>query len=191
MTGAAPHRKYTLEEFVELEQYSNVRHEFFAGQIYAMAGGTPEHGTYCANVIALLAGHLQAMPCRVMTSDVRIRVAETGLSTYPDVSVVYGSADRDERDVNAITNPVVLVEVLSPGTEEYDRGEKLEHYKRIPSLREVLFVAHDARRLEVHRRRPDGSWSVADSAATDAVRLDALGCDVPVAAVYRDPLATG
>ncbi len=188
---AAPHRKYTLEEFVELEQYSNVRHEFFAGQIYAMAGGTPEHGTYCANVIALLSSQLQSMPCRVMTSDVRIRVGETGLSTYPDVSVVCGSAERDRRDANAITNPVVLVEVLSPSTEEYDRGEKLEHYKRMPSLREVLFVAHDTRRLEVHRRHPDGSWSVTDSASLEAVRLESIDCDVPVAAVYRDPLATG
>ncbi len=191
MTAATPHRKYTLEEFVELEQYSNVRHEYLAGQIYAMAGGTPEHGTYCANVIALLAAQLESMPCRVMTSDVRIRVAETGLCTYPDVSVVCGSADRDDRDANAVANPVVLVEVLSPSTEEYDRGEKLDHYKRIPSLREVLFVAHDARRLEVHRREPDGSWSVADSTSIEAVRLDSIGCEVRVAAVYRDPFATG
>lgn len=86
---------------------------------------------------------------------------------------------------------MVLVEVLRPSTEEYDRGEKLEHDKRIPSLREVLLVAHDARRLEIHRREPDGSWSVTDSTSVEAVRLDSIGCDVPVAAVYRDPLATG
>lgn len=191
MTSGAAHRNYSIREYVLLEQYSNVRHEFHDGQIYAMAGGTPEHGLYAANVIGLLAGALRGQPCRVQTSDVRVRVVATGLDTYPDVSVVCSHVERDTEDPNAITNPIVLVEVLSPGTEEYDRGEKLEHYKRITSLQEVLFVAHDGRRLERVRREASGSWSVTRAESGGSIKLDAIGCELAVDAVYRDPLAGG
>jgi Uma2 family endonuclease len=181
-------RRYSIREYVRLEEYSNVRHEFADGQIYAMAGGTPEHGLYAANVIGLLTAALQGKPCRIQTSDVRIRVVATGLDTYPDVSVVCSRAERDPEDQDAITNPIVLVEVLSPSTEEYDRGEKLEHYKQIPSLQEVVFVAHDARCLERVRREATGEWS-SIRVESGSVRLEAIGCDLPVDVVYRDPLA--
>jgi Uma2 family endonuclease len=118
MSSGPAHRKYSIREFLQLEGYSNVRHEYLDGQIYAMAGGTPEHGTYAANVIGLLTAALRDRPCRVQTSDVRIRVVATGLDTYPDVSVVCGQAERDKEDPDAIVNPIVLVEVLSPSTEE-------------------------------------------------------------------------
>jgi len=166
-----------------------VRHEFLAGQIYAMAGGTPEHGTYAANLIGILTAHLADRPCRVQTSDVRIRVRATGLDTYPDASVVGGSAERDAGDPNAITNPVVLVEVLSASTEEYDRGEKLEHYQRIESLREVVFVAHDQRRIDVVRRAAGGSWQTVSGTSGESLMLDSIGCSIAVDAVYRNPFA--
>lgn len=189
MATSAAHRKYTVVEYVQLEGYANVRHEWADGQIYAMAGGTPEHGTYSANVIGLLAAALAGRRCRVQTSDVRIRVQATGLVTYPDASVVCGHADRDTEDALAIVNPTVLVEVLSPSTEDYDRGEKLEHYKRIPSLREVVFVAHDAKRVDVVRRLEDGSWVASSASAGEEARLESLDVALPVDAVFRDPLA--
>ena len=191
VTSGAAHRRYSIREYVRLEEYSNVRHEFVDGQIYAMAGGTPEHGLYAANVIGLLVAELQGKPCRVQTSDVRIRVVVTGLDTYPDVSVVCSHAEHDTEDQDAITNPIVLVEVLSPSTEEYDRGEKLEHYKQIASLQEVLFVAHDGCRLERVRREATGEWSSTRAESGGSVRLEAIGCDLPVDLVYRDPLAGG
>ena len=181
------HRKYTLEEYVRLEEYANVRHEFLDGQIYAMAGGTPEHGTYAANVIGLLTSQLVGKPCRVQTSDVRIRVKATGLDTYPDASVVCGHAERDSNDPNAIVNPVVLVEVLSPSTEEYDQGEKLEHYQRVESLREVVFVQHREQRVDVVRRQQDGSWLTTSGTSGDTLELESLGCSLSVDSVYRDP----
>jgi Uma2 family endonuclease len=183
----AAHRQYTIQEFVRLEEYSNVRHEYLAGQIYAMAGGTPEHGTWAANVIGLLTAQLRGRSCRVQTSDVRIRVRATGLDTYPDVSVVCGHAERDAEDPDAIVNPTVLVEILSPSTEEYDRGEKFEHYRRIPSLREVVLVAHDGPRVEVFRAG-EGDWISISAERGQTVRLESLGCDLPVDEVYRDPL---
>lgn len=189
MASSVPHRKYTLEEYLQLERYSNVRHEYLDGQVYAMAGGTPEHGSRAANVIRMLSSQLLSKRCRVHTSDVRIRVQATGLDTYPDVSVVCGRAERDAKDQDAIINPVVLVEVTSPSTEEYDREEKLEHYKKIPALREVVFVAHDALRVDVVRRQEDGGWATLSAGAGGLLSLDSIGCDLQVDEVYRDPLA--
>jgi len=181
-------RTYTLAEYLDLERYSNVRHEFVRGQILAMAGGTPEHGTFAANVIAVLSTQLRDRPCRVQTSDVRIRVQATGLLTYPDVSVVCGRAEVDAEDRDAIVNPVLLVEVTSPSTDAYDRGEKLEQYRRIPALIEVLFVAHDARRLDLARRSEDGAWSTLTAGDGSSLELESVGCPIDVAEVYRDPL---
>lgn len=183
------HRRYTLQDFVALEEYSNVRHEFLRGQIYAMAGGTPEHGLFAANVIGILTAALRGRPCRVHTSDVRIRVSETGLDTYPDVSVVCGHAELDQEDRNAITNPVLLVEVLSPSTAEYDLNEKLDHYKQLGSLREVLFVAHDAERLEVVSR-VGNVWNSRTAGKGERLELLSLGMTIEVDDVFRDPLAT-
>jgi Uma2 family endonuclease len=189
MASVIPHSKYSLEEYVRLERYSNVRHEFLDGQIYAMAGGTPEHGLYAANVIRLLGLQLAGRRCRVHTSDVRIRVQATGLVSYPDVSIVCGQVERDAGDRDAVVNPVVLVEVTSRSTEEYDRGEKLEHYKQVPALRAVVFVAHDALRLDVVRRREDGDWAVVSAVSGGTLHLEAIGCELAVDEVYKDPLA--
>jgi Uma2 family endonuclease len=183
------HQRYTLEEYLQLEAYANVRHEFLAGQIFAMAGGTPEHGTYAANVIGILTSQLGERRCRVQSSDVRIRVRSSGLDTYPDASVVCGHAERDAGDPNAIVNPVVLVEVLSPGTAEYDSGEKLEHYKQIESLREVLLVAHGVRRIDVVRRQANGNWITLSAGSGESLELESIGCTLSVDAVYRDPLS--
>jgi Uma2 family endonuclease len=182
-----PH--YTLEEYILLESMSNVRHEYVDGEIAAMAGGSPEHGGLCANVITALSNLLDGRPCRVFTSDVRVRIRATGLDTYPDVSVVCGVIERDDRDRHALSNPVVLVEVTSPSTEAYDRGQKVEHYKRIPSLREIVIVSHVEPRLDVWQRADDGAWGVYTFGAGSSATLPSIGAALSVDAVYRDPLA--
>jgi Uma2 family endonuclease len=176
---------YTRAEYVSFERSSNVKHEYLDGVIYAMAGGTPEHAAIAANVIASLIAGLRARPFRVYTSDLRIRVAETGLETYPDVTIVPVPAEVDPTDRHVVTNPIVLVEVTSPSTEEYDRGEKLEHYQRIPSLREVVFVAHRERMVEVIRREDEERWSRHVGRPGDVVRLASVGSDLSVDDVYR------
>lgn len=186
MVAISHQRKFTIDDFVSLEAYANVKHEYLAGQIWAMAGGTPEHGTWAANVIGTLAAHLRGKPYRVQTSDVRIRVQATGLDTYPDVSVVCGPALRDDGDRNAIVNPALLFEVTSPGTEDYDRGDKLEHYKAIPSLKEVVLVAHDARRIDVVSRDDGGAWIMRSATAGETLRLASIDCDLAVDDVYLD-----
>jgi Uma2 family endonuclease len=134
MSGAAPHYRHTIVEYVAIEEESSVRHEFANGEILAMAGGTPEHAALAAAVVTLLGGQLRGKSCRVYSSDLRLRVLETGLATYADASVVCGDISRDPNSPTHVTNPAVVVEVLSPSTEHYDRGEKREHYQRIPSL---------------------------------------------------------
>lgn len=187
MATARPYATNTIEDYVRFEEHSNSKHEFYRGQIIAMAGGTPEHGLYATNIARILGDQLVGRPCRVQSSDVRIRV-NAHLDTYPDVSIVCDAAVRDRDDKNAIINPVLLVEVLSPSTEAYDRGEKLEHYKTMSSLREVVLVAHDTRRIDLVTRQDDGSWRTTSAAAGETVAL-ALGIELPVDAVYHDPLA--
>jgi Uma2 family endonuclease len=186
--GRPAHRRYTIGEFVRLEKYSNVRHEFLEGQVYAIASGTPAHGARAGNVVGVLTAQLRGQLCRVQTSDVRIRVKATGLDTYPDASVVCRHEERDAEDRDAIANPILLVEVLSPSTEEYDRGEKLEHYQRLASLQEVVFVAHDEWRVEVVRRR-GADWVSLTARRGESVSLASVGCELPVDEIYRDPLA--
>ena len=180
--------RYSLEEYLILEQMSNVRHEYLDGHIYAMAGGTPEHAGLCANLITLLATALAGRPSRVFTSDMRVRIEATGLDTYPDVSVVCGRIERDAADRNAIVNPIALVEVTSPTTQIYDRGQKLEHYKSLRSLREVLLVSHEERRIEVHRRGGDDRWTAEAFTTGSSARLESLEAELPIDLVYRDPL---
>jgi Uma2 family endonuclease len=156
-----------------------LRLEYLAGEIFAMAGGTPEHGMIAARVIQALGARLPAT-CHVLTSDVRLRIAATGLATFPDVSVVCGELVRAMDDPNAITNPVMLVEVLSPSTEEYDRGEKLRHYQQIPTLEAVLLVSQGEHRVTVVQRT-SGGWETTDH--REELDLSRVG-RVPVAAFY-------
>ena len=184
----APRHRYTYSDYLALEEGANVRHEFFDGEIYAMAGGTPEHAAICANAIASLSAQLRDRGCRVHSSDLRVRVLETGLATYPDASVVCARAELDPANRNTITNPVLIVEVLSPGTAAYDRGEKLAHYKLIPALREVVLVAHDERLIEVWRRDDAGAWTRSEARA-GSIPLRSIDCAFELDEIYRDELA--
>lgn len=183
-----PLHQYSYQEYLNHEEVANTKHEFLNGEIYAMAGGTPEHGAIAMNIGAALVLQLRGKACRVQSSDVRIRVLATGFATYPDLSVVCGHAEFDPASRVTITNPILLVEVLSPGTADYDRGEKLAHYKQIPSVREVVLVAHDDRLLEVWRRSEDNSWSC-EQLRTGVVTLASVDAVLTIDEVYRDELA--
>lgn len=170
---------HTYEEYLAALEVSELRLEYLDGEIFAMAGGSPEHGMIAARVIQALGRSLPER-CRVLTSDVRIRIEETGLSTFPDVSVVCGDLERSPGDRNAVTNPCLVVEVLSPSTEDYDRGEKLRHYQAIPSLRAVLLVAQGEPRVTLVERVADG-WRTTDH--RDELAVPDVG-HLEVAALY-------
>jgi Uma2 family endonuclease len=185
--SAATRPRYTIEQYADVERYANVKHEFCDGQIWATAGGTPEHARMAMAVGAALTAALRGKPCAVYSSDVRVRVAETGLDTYPDVTVVCGGERRDAGDPLALTNPVVLVEVTSDSSEAYDRGDKFDHYKRIEALRQFVVVSHRARRVEVFSRGGDGSFTASSYGPGQRVVLASIGCELEVDEVYRDP----
>jgi Uma2 family endonuclease len=177
---------YTYAQYLALEEHSGVRHEFLDGEIYAMAGGSPDHAGLAAACIGILRSQL-APSCRIFTSDLRLLIAVTGLTTYPDAAVICGPTLRAPEDPLAVTNPVLLVEITSPSTEDYDRGEKLRHYKSLASLREVLFVSHRAPHLTLHHRR-DAEWAVTTAEAGAVLELSSVGGRIAVDELYRDGL---
>lgn len=189
--ATAARQHFSFDEYVDLEEIARVKHEYLAGQVWAMSGGSPAHARLAAAVSAMLTAALVGKPCAAFSSDLRVRASKTGLGTYPDVSVICGQIELDPEDRKGHTaiNPTVLVEVLSPSTEAYDRGEKLAHYQTIATLAEVVLIAHDRPQIEVVRREPDGSWSRHVASAGQSARLESVGAQLPVDEVYRDPLA--
>src|SRR5262252_3165026 len=136
---ASTSKRMTFKEYVLLEERSDERHEFERGAVFVMAGGTPEHAALCAAVTHALVARLKA-PCRTLSEALRVRTP-TDISAYPDALVICGDVLRDPEDRNTVTNPTVIVEVLSESTEGYDRGKKFQHYRSIPSLVEYVLVA--------------------------------------------------
>jgi Uma2 family endonuclease len=153
-----------------------------------MAGGTPEHAALAAAFIGELRTALRGRPCRVYTSDARVRVLATGLTTYPDVAVVCGTLETAPEDPDALTNPVVLVEILSDATEAYDRGAKVTHYRRIASLKEYVLVSQSEPPVEVYRRGEGGRWELMEARPGDPVKLAALDVHLDVDTLYSNPL---
>jgi Uma2 family endonuclease len=189
--ASAIHHRFSFDDYLRVEEDSGIKHEFFAGQVWAMSGGSPAHAAIAVKIATLLSNALAGKPCRAFSSDLRIRALATGLGTYPDVTVICGRMELDPEDPkgHTATNPRLIVEVLSPSTEDYDRGEKLGHYKTIASLEEVILVAHDRKEIEIVRREADGSWSRHVARDGQSAIVASLDCAIPVAEVYRDPLA--
>ncbi len=184
MAAPATLHRYSLADYLALEEASNTKHEFLNGEIYGMAGGTPEHAALAVAVSATLLAQLRGGPCRVYSSDLRVRVLATGLATYPDVTVVCGELERDPESPTTVTNPRVVVEVLSDGTEAYDRGQKLDHYRHIPSLGAVVLVSHRTPAIEVWERTSDGAWSRREFATGQAAEIEALPARLLIDEVY-------
>ncbi|MGC4089655.1 MAG: Uma2 family endonuclease [Polyangiaceae bacterium] len=176
-------------EFLKLEAQGDQRHEYLDGQLFAMAGGTPEHAALAAAIVIQLGNALRGKPCRVYSSDLRVRVSETGLSTYPDVSVVRGQFQSDPIDSDAIVNPVLLVEVLSDTTEGYDRGAKAAHYRRIATLREYVLVSQREPLIEVYRRNEQGRFELFEFRSGEQVEFASVGAVFALDAVYENPLS--
>jgi Uma2 family endonuclease len=177
---------YSYAEYLAIEASSTIKHEWLGGRVYAMSGGSPEHSALAANIIRILGNQLDGKPCRVCTSDLRVRVAATGLATHPDVSVVCGNLECDAEDPLAATNPAVVVEVLSPCTESHDREEKFAHFRRVPSLRAYVLVSQQERRIEVFTRNADQSWTLRETRDARA-EIEVIGCVLSVEEVYRNP----
>ena len=173
---------YSYEEYLSALEMSDVKLEYCDGEIYAMAGGTPEHADLAAAAIRILSNALLGR-CRVSTSDLKVYIEATGLSTFPDVSVVCGDREVATIDRNAITNPTLLVEVTSKSTEDYDRGEKLNHYRQCPSLQAVLFISHRRKQVTLVSRNEAG-WDTSEVRPGQRVEVAALELQFSVDELY-------
>jgi Uma2 family endonuclease len=181
--------RYTYADYVALEESSSTKHEYFQGEIYAMAGGSEEHSALAAEVLRVLGNTLGDRPCRAHTSDLRIYVEATGMATFPDASVIYGKLEQHGASPRATAlNPMVLVEVTSDSSEEYDTTTKLQSYQTIASLRDYLIVSHRERRITLHFRADDDSWQTRVAIAGGKLTLSSLPTELRVDDIYRASL---
>ena len=184
MSRALPERSFTLDEYLAIEPEGNVRHEFVDGELVAMTGTSRTHNTIALNIATAIRPHLRGTPCRVASADMKIVSAEVARGYYPDV-VVSCSDPAGEPDEYTETRPTLVVEVLSPSTEAFDRGDKCVNYRRMDSLEEYVLVERSTRAVEVHRRR-GRTWTVASYGPGDTVDLASVGLELPMDVVYED-----
>lgn len=179
------HISHSVEEYLELEREADERHEYLDGQIYLMAGESIEHSTINANVTTRLNIALVGTPCRVLSPNMKVRTSPTGLYAYPDAAVVCGEPQfhDDRRDI--LINPTVIVEVLSPFTEGYDRGEKFLRYQSLASLVDYLLVAQDTPRIEHFTRQADDRWLYSTTGdLTNSVHLASINCELRLSEIF-------
>ncbi len=182
--ASSPVTKLTEEQYLALERAAETRSEFVDGEMFAMSGGTTGHARLQSNLHGELYSALRDGGCHAYTSDFRVRTA-SGVLTYPDVSVVCGDAKLADSYADTLLNPTVLIEVLSPSTEGYDRGLKFQHYRTIESLRDYLLVDQGKIRVEQFTRQSDGTWTFRDYLnESDDVVIESIAVRISMRRIY-------
>lgn len=185
--NAIPKHRYTLEEYIELDKNSEERYEYFDGEVFAMAGGSIEHGTISANVVRALGNRLAGRHCRALTSDVRVKVPAAFPYRYPDVSVVCGEPVIESNlGQEMLVNPLLLVEVLSCSTAAYDHGDRFSAYQSIDSFREDLLISQERPHVVQYVRQPDNRWLRAEVSGLNGIlTLESLDLTLPLSEIYE------
>lgn len=176
--------KLTPEEYFIWEEQQLLRHEYLNGEVYAMSGGTQNHGRVASNIIFILKGHLRGGGCQVGNSDCRVNIFETKNYIYPDVSVTCD--DRDRTAIQAIQYPCLIIEVLSPSTASYDRGDKFRLYRRNPSLQDYVLVDAEKIAIDLYRKNDRGNWEIFNYQSGDNIDLQSIGLSFPIESGYED-----
>lgn len=185
--SAVAKTKMTEQEYLVKERASDFKSEFFNGEMFAMAGASVNHNLIKDNLIARIGAQLSGSNCRTLSSDQRLKVDRSGLYTYPDIMIVCGKPERAALDSETITNPQVVIEVLSDNTESYDRFEKFEHYKRLPTVREYVLVAQNRVGIERYARTAEGEWVIRSFTQADELFAFAtVPVNVKIADIYLD-----
>ena len=183
--SSQPKSYISPEQYLEIERKAESRSEYFQGEMFALSGAQEPHVLAVANLVAALVPALRGK-CKVFPVDMRVLVNRTGLCTYPDISVVCGKPEFADAEVDTLKNPTLLIEVLAPSTESYDRGKKFDHYRTIESLRQYVLVSTDRPHLDAFTRA-DSGWSFSAADGLDAeLRLDSVGATLRLADVYTD-----
>jgi Uma2 family endonuclease len=176
----------TPEQYLEIERLAERKSEYFNGEMFLMAGAKEAHNLLVANLVREIGQQLRSRPCRVYPSDMRVRVSATGLYTYPDVIAVCGPPRFLDDQKDTLLNPDLIVEVLSPSTEAYDRGRKFEQYKSLESLREYLLVVSDRVHADLYARQTDGRWLLTSAdRMEDSLTLESVGAQLTMADLYE------
>jgi Uma2 family endonuclease len=184
---AVPKTNLTPVEYLAIERKAATKSEFYRGEMFAMAGASEEHCLIKDNLAGETRNQLKGGPCRVVTSDLRVKVDATGLYTYPDVVIYCDRPEFEDNVLDTLLNTQIIVEVLSDSTEKYDRGAKFRHYRQIASLQEYVLVAQNEPLVERHVRQPDGSWLLTEFAGLDrGFEFATVPARVPLAEIYRD-----
>lgn len=176
----------TPEQYLEIERNAEYKSEYYAGEMFAMAGASEAHGLISINLAALLHSQLRRSQCRPFVSDLRVNIPATGLYTYPDIVVTCGERKFIDAKADTLLNPVLIAEILSPSTEAYNRGRKFEHYRNIPTLNEYLLVAQDRIPVDLYTRQTAGAWLLTSaSQLSDTLALPSINCSVLLADLYE------
>jgi Uma2 family endonuclease len=183
MSQLAPRLAFSFDDYLEWENRQPHRHEFIRGEVFAMAGGTDLHNQVAGNLYVLLHQRLRGSPCRVFMADVKVRVESADCGFYPDLLVTCAESDRADRLVKR--SPILIVEVLSPGTATFDMGNKFAAYRQLDSLQEYVLIDPTRVWVQIYRRQ-NGQWLVDSVGAGASLRLESIDLDCPVAAIYED-----
>jgi Uma2 family endonuclease len=177
----------TPEQYLEIERLAETKSEYYNGEMFAMAGTSFRHAQICRNVLVALAPRTRDGQCQAVSNEVRLQVSGAGLYTYPDVMVVCGPPDFVDSDLDTITNPTVIFEILSPTTEAYDRGKKFELYRKLDSLRDYILIAQDRIHLEHYTRQPGGKWTLQETSDHEqTIEIPSIGCGFKLAGAYEN-----
>jgi Uma2 family endonuclease len=184
MSAVLKQTRYTAEEYLTLERSASIRSEFHDGQIFAMTGASRPHNLMTVNIGRELSLQLKNRPCEAYISDMRVKAANARSYHYPDIAVVCGKPEFEDAFVDTLLNPTLLVEILSPSTEAYDRGGKFAHYRKIASLQEYLLVMQDQPSIERYLRQGD-VWVLSEAVGLDAsISLVSIDCILSLREVY-------
>lgn len=183
--SAEPQRKWTFEEYLSYDRDSEIRHEYFDGEIFAMSGASRKHNLIGSNVNAALHPQVRARGCEIYANDMRVRIPATDYGTFPDLVVVCGEPRFEDEKEDTLTNPTLLVEILSPSTEDYDHGKKFAHYRTLTSLRTYVMIAQDEVRVEVYERQAENRWVLSElRGRSEVLDLPAIQAKLALTDVY-------
>ena len=187
MALAKAHPIFSVKDYLDYERIQPERHEFLDGSVYAMAGESPNHSTICFNLYALIGLQLRGKRCRGFSPNMKIATNEKGLYSYPDLAVVCGQPTFYDGTKDVITNPTLIVEVLSPSTEHYDRGEKFLRYtNQIETLQSYILISQDKPLIEIFSRQENGGWEKQEIKGLESVlKIDSIECEINLHELYE------
>jgi len=184
MALATQKQRYTEAEYLELERQAEYKSEYADGELFAMAGASEEHNLIVTNCVISLGTQLKGKPCKVYANDMRVHIQATGRYTYPDIVVVCGDAEFIDDKRDTLTNPTLIIEVLSDTTEAYDRGDKFGNFRTLPSLQTYVLISQDKPHLELFERQTEGVWQLREYKDSGLAPLAAIGCELSLVEVY-------